>query len=103
MITKTQRTDDTVQVCFYTEPLPEAESVHLVGSFDDWDTNAHPMRRLKDGRFMAMRRFEPNCRHEFRYLVNGENWINDAEAESYTPNPHGSDNCVVTTYDEESS
>ncbi len=103
MITKTQRTDDTVQVCFYTEPLPEAESVHLVGSFDDWDTKAHPMRRLKDGRFMAMRRFEPNCRHEFRYLVDGENWINDAEAESYTPNPHGSDNCVVTTYDEESS
>ena len=55
------------------------------------------MRRLKDGRFMAMKRFEPNCRYEFRYLVDGETWINDAEAESYTPNPYGSDNCVVTT------
>ena len=97
MITKTLRKDDTVQVCFYTEAMPEAESVHLVGSFADWDTNAHPMRRLKDGRFMAMRRFEMNSCHQYRYLVDGETWINDAEAESYTPNPYGSDNCVVTT------
>ena len=103
MITKTLRKDDTVQVCFYTEALPEAESVHLVGSFDDWDTSAHPMRRLKDGRFMAMRRFETNCRHEYRYLVDGETWINDAEAETYSPNPYGSDNCVVTTDAEEST
>ncbi len=97
MITKTLRKDETVQVCFYTEALPEAKSVHLVGSFDDWDSNAHSMRRLKDGRFMAMRRFETNCRYEYRYLVNGETWINETEAESYTPNPYGSDNCVVTT------
>ena len=61
------------------------------------------MRRLKDGRFMAMRRFETHCRHEYRYLVDGETWINDTEAETYTPNPYGSDNCVVTTYVEESS
>ena len=97
MITKTLRKDDAIQVCFYTEALPQAESVHLVGSFDDWDASAHAMRRLKDGRFMAVRRFEKNSRHEYRYLVNGETWINDAEAESYTPNPYGSDNCVVTT------
>jgi len=97
MVTKTLRKDDTVQICFYTEALPEAESVNLVGSFDDWDRSAHPMRRLKDGRFMAIKRFELSCRHEYRYLVNGETWINDPEAESYTPNPYGSDNCVVTT------
>lgn len=97
MIKKTLRQDGRILVCFYTEAMPEAESVHLVGSFDDWDTNAHPMRRLKDGRFMAMRVFEPGSSYEFRYLVNGETWINDAEAEQYVPNPHGSDNSVVYT------
>lgn len=103
MITKTLRKDGTVQVRFYTEALPDAESVHLVGSFNGWDASAHPMRRLKDGRFMAMPRFAQNDRHEYRYLVNGETWINDAEAEAYTPNPYGSDNCVVTTSVEESA
>ncbi len=102
MIKKTLRKDGSLHVSFYTEPLPEAKTVHLVGSFNDWDTSDHPMRRLKDGRFMAMRRFEMNCRHEYRYLVDGETWRNDADAESYTPNPYGSDNCVVTTYVEES-
>ena len=96
MIKKTTRKDGYIHVSFYTEAMPEAESAHLVGEFNDWDTNEHPMRRLKDGRFMASCVFHPGERHEYRYLVNGETWINDAQAEQYVPNPHGSDNCVVT-------
>ncbi|MYD09013.1 MAG: glycoside hydrolase [Chloroflexi bacterium] len=97
MIKKTLRKDGYFHVSFYTEAMAEVESVHLVGSFNDWDTNVHPMRRLKNGRYMASCVFDPGARHEFRYLVNGENWINDAQADQYAPNPHGSDNCVVTT------
>lgn len=97
MIKKTPCKDGSVLVCFYTEAMPEAESVHLVGSFNDWDTNAHPMQQLKDGRFMARRFFVPGKSHEYRYLVNGAEWHNDWEAERYVPNPHGSDNSVVTT------
>ena len=96
MIKKTQRKDGYIHVSFYTEAMPDAESVHLVGDFNDWDTTAHPMGQLKDGRFMARRVFDPGARHEYRYLVNNETWINDAQAEAYVPNPHGSDNCVVT-------
>ncbi len=97
MIKKTLRKDGSILVCFYTDAMPAAESVHLVGSFNNWDTGAHPMSLLKDGRYMARRSFEADISHEYRYLVNGAIWINDSEAESYTPNPHGSDNCVVTT------
>lgn len=28
---------------------PDAKSVSLVGDFNDWDTNAHPMKRHFDG------------------------------------------------------
>ena len=97
MIKKTLRKDGCIHVSFYTEALPDAGSAYLVGSFNEWDTNEHAMKRLKDGRFMAMRVFDPGERHEYRYLVNGESWINDAQADAYVPNPHGSDNCVVTT------
>jgi 1,4-alpha-glucan branching enzyme len=95
MITKTLQKNGSIAIGFYTEALPEAVSVQLVGSFDDWQ--GQPMRRLKDGRFMKMRYFSAGERHEFRYLVDGAHWINDAEAEGYSPNPYGSDNCVVTT------
>lgn len=101
MITKTLCKDGRIGLGFYSEVMPEAESVQIVGSFDDWQ--AQPMRRLKDGRFMTMRYLQAGERYEYRYLVNGETWINDAEAESYTPNPYGSDNCVVTTYIDETT
>ncbi len=55
------------------------------------------MRRLKNGHFMTSRVFAQGASHEYRYLVNGETWVNDSDAERYVPNPHGSDNCVVTT------
>ena len=61
------------------------------------------MKRLKDGRYHKRIFLHPNGEYEFRYLVDGAHWINDTEAESYTPNPYGSDNCVVTTFETESS
>ena len=100
MITKKLTKDGRMAVGFYTEPMPETDSAQIAGSFDDWQ--AQPMRRLKDSRFMTMRFLQLGERYEFRYLVNGETWINDAEADSYTPNPYGSDNCVVTTSVDES-
>jgi len=95
LITKTLTKDGRIALGFYTEAMPEAESVQIVGSFDDWQ--AQSMRRLKDGRFMTMRYLKAGERYEFRYLVDSAQWINDTAAESYTPNPYGSDNCVVTT------
>jgi len=34
------------------------------------------------------------CRHEYRYVVDGE-WIDDPEAVEFVPNPHGSRNCII--------
>ena len=87
----------TVQVTFYTAEAINAENVFLVGDFNDWDETATPMKALKDGRFKVMLELEPEREFEFRYLVNSEEWHNDWQAERYVPNPHRSDNCVVTT------
>ncbi len=88
---------DMVQVTFYTAEAIEAECVFLVGDFNDWDETAAPMRALKDGRFKIMLELEPQRDYQFRYLVDGEEWHNDWEADDYVTNPHGSENCVVTT------
>ncbi len=88
---------NTVQVTFYTAKAIGADSICLVGDFNDWDETATPMTPLKDGRFKVMLELEPECDYEFRYLVNGDEWHNDWESERYVPNPHGSENCVVST------
>ena len=75
----------------------EAESVHLVGEFNDWDTTATPMTLGKGGVFRIMLELEPGREYQFRYLVNGEHWCNDWHADAYVTGDFGEDNCVVVT------
>lgn len=92
------RTRNSVKVSFYTARIKAAESVHLVGDFNNWDETATPMKPLKSGQFTAVLYLEPERDYEFRYLVNGEEWHNDWQADRYAPNIHGSENGVVSTH-----
>jgi len=93
------------QVCKVTFDLPkaelpqgvEAETVYLVGEFNDWDRTATPMKLGKGGAFRLTLELEPGREYQFRYLVNGEHWCNDWHADAYVPNELGGDNCVVAT------
>jgi hypothetical protein len=38
---------------------------------------------------------EPGRRYRYRYLADGERWINDWAADDYQPNPYGGDDSVV--------
>jgi 1,4-alpha-glucan branching enzyme len=84
------------KVTFYTHKLPQAEHVFLVGDFNGWDEQSHPMERLKDGRFKVSVKLPLGRDYQFRYLVDGE-WHNDWEADRYVPNPFSGDNSVVLT------
>lgn len=75
----------------------QVESVALVGDFNDWDPGANPMDYLKRGAFKTSVDLEPGKRYQFRYLINGEVWVNDWEADDYVPSGEGSENCVVAT------
>jgi 1,4-alpha-glucan branching enzyme len=75
----------------------EAESVHLVGDFNDWDVQATPMKRLKRGAYKATLNLEPGQEYQFRYLVNGEHWVNEWDADTYRTGEYGEDNCVVVS------
>lgn len=35
--------------------------------------------------------------YQFRYLRDGEEWVNDGQADAYVSNPYGSDNSVIIT------
>ncbi|MCR4584623.1 MAG: 1,4-alpha-glucan branching protein GlgB [Lachnospiraceae bacterium] len=42
-------TKDGKKGVFFAVWAPHAREVHVVGSFNDWDVNAHPMKKLGDG------------------------------------------------------
>ena len=75
---------------------PKAESVHLVGDFNEWRTDATPMAKLKSGDFKISLDLEPGREYCFRYLIGANTWENDWEADKYVPSGvAGEDNSVV--------
>lgn len=75
-----------------------AESVHLVGEFNGWDQNSHPLTRGRsDDAWSITLELEAGREYQFRYLVDGKEWHNDWKADKYVPNDFGGDNSVVTT------
>jgi 1,4-alpha-glucan branching enzyme len=87
----------TVSECEVTfRVAPEgASEVALLTAANNW--TPIPMRRGKSGDFQARLRLPLDQRIQFRYLVDGDRWINDEAADAYVPNEHGSENSIVDT------
>lgn len=82
------------QVTFALPKEVEAETAALCGDFNDWDETSHPMKRLAKGNFKVTVKLEPGT-YRYRYLLDGERWENDWEAESYQGNAFGTEDSVV--------
>lgn len=89
------RTKNSCRVTFYLPAEVGAEHAALCGEFNDWNPAAHPMQRKKDGTFYASVYLKPGSAYRYRFLLDGERWENDWEAEEYVPNEHGSDDSLV--------
>lgn len=89
----------TVKVDF---TLPEAiaadaQTAFIVGDFNNWSETATPMDHLKSGNFKATVELEIGRTYQFRYLVNGNQWHNDWDADGYSANPFSGDNSIIDT------
>ena len=67
------------------EEAKAADSVNLVGDFNDWDTAGTPMKKLKNGSFSTTIELAKDKKYEFRYLLDDKGWENDAAADEYVP------------------
>ena len=68
------------------EAAPEAKEVKLVGEFSEWTESPIEMKKLKDGSFKTVVSLETGKEYEFRYVIDGDRWENDWEADAYRPN-----------------
>jgi len=70
----------------------EAGEVYLAGEFNNWNTNAHPMKKDKNGVWEITVSLKPG-RYEYRFFVDGI-WQNDISCDECVANDFGSVNCV---------
>jgi 1,4-alpha-glucan branching enzyme len=87
-----------VIVTFRVPREAAAESVCVLGEFNDWEPSAHEMAQDEDG-FVAVVALEPGRAYRFRYLLDGQRWENDWAADAYVPNEFGGDDSVVDLTD----
>jgi 1,4-alpha-glucan branching enzyme len=99
MIQKTYFRAEKTTKCRLTFTLPEhiwADSVYIVGDFNDWDVAALSMQQDAQGRWQATVEVAAGQAYQFRYLCDGD-WINDNQADDYYANEYGGHNSVVLT------
>ncbi len=79
----------------FTVPAEEAKNVAVVGSFNEWNQKATPLKKLKNGSFKGTVDLESGSSYEFRYVVDG-NYVNEQEADSLAWNDFaGAENSVL--------
>lgn len=88
-------------ICKVTFTLPAdavdgAKEVALVGDFNGWDASATALKKQKDGSYKTTVELPVGQETQFRYLIDGDKWLNDPEADKYIGSGVSSDdNSVV--------
>ena len=100
MIHKTFVNSNEIPLARVTFTLPSnmwADSVHLVGDFNDWQIGSAPFIRDRDGKWTITVELQLDKVYQFRYLRDGQFWMNDSQADTFVPVRHGCDNFIVVT------
>jgi len=71
---------------------PQAESVSLVGDFNNWDPVSHSMKKDKKGVWKVSLNLGPGI-YQYNFYVDGD-WQNDPHCTEYVENPFGTLNSV---------
>lgn len=75
---------------------PEVKELSLVGDFNEWNTSATPLKKLKNGTFKVILDLDVNKSYEYKFVADGK-YINDNEAEALVYNDYAnSENCLIS-------
>ncbi len=80
-------------VCRVIFTLPEnlidhIKKASLVGDFNDWDPDKHPMKKLKNGNFGFTLELPLGKDYQFRYFIDSYKWETDKDADALVPTPY---------------
>jgi alpha-amylase len=89
-------TADFVKTKFsYAAAAPAPSTVSLVGDFNAWKPDAHPMTLdQKSGQWQITVPLKAG-RYLYKFLVNGKDWLPDPKQPEFEPDPYGGKNSVL--------
>ena len=75
---------------------PSVKEVILMGDFNNWDANSHPMEKGENGVWKVSIMIPPG-KYEYKLLVDGQ-WRLDSGNKQTVPNSLGTENNVLTVF-----
>lgn len=89
------KTGSSCRVTFKVPADVAAQEVAVLGEFNEWNPASHVMNQLKDGSFSLSVSLPAGQDYRFRYLLDGQRWENDWEADAYVANGHGTEDSLL--------
>ncbi len=86
----------TCKVTFELPAQVSAQTVSLCGDFNEWSPTQHPLVRRKDGRFSVTLDLPLDRSYRYRFLLDGQEWENDWDAEMYVYNEFGTEDSLIS-------
>jgi len=74
----------------------EAKTVHLAGSFNSWGVQETSLSRNEEGLWLVEIDAPARGRYEYKFVVDGQRWIEDPSNGRKVPDNHGGLNSVIT-------
>lgn len=76
------------------EILGGAKKASIAGEFNGWDAEANPVKITK-GVGSASITLETGRSYQYKFVIDGDRWENDPEADSFISNEFGDANSIV--------
>jgi 1,4-alpha-glucan branching enzyme len=93
--TAVRRPEGGVVSVRFTCHAPSAVNVSLVGSFNQWEPGSHPLHGPDGDGVWTIVLPLPSGRHEYRFVVNDVDWIQDPGAPSVDDGMGGTNSLVI--------
>jgi len=73
---------------------PDAQTVTVAGSWNDWGAEPVPLRRAEDGTFYTVIHL-PRGRHEYMFVLDDNEWVTDPTALLTRDDGFGRQNALI--------
>ena len=88
----------TQQMTKFVFVAPSASQVHIVGDFNDWDSEASPLQRMDKGVWTITIPLAPG-RYQYTFVIDGTSWVADPGAPRTLEDDFGRPNSIITVGD----
>jgi len=75
--------------------MPSASQVFLAGQFNEWSPTATALSKGDDGVWRVTLKLKPG-KYEYKFVVDGSQWMEDPANPDKVPDPYGGSNSLVT-------